>query len=48
MIMPDKYHGLVTLDDQRPSWDLVTVYFAVEGAGPYLESAGESWLEIDA
>jgi hypothetical protein len=22
-----------TLDDQRPSWDLVTVYFAVEGPG---------------
>ncbi len=36
-----------TLDDQRPSWDLVTVYFAVEGLGPYLESAGEGWLEFD-
>jgi hypothetical protein len=26
-----------TLDEQRPSWDLAAVYFAVEGAGEYLK-----------
>jgi hypothetical protein len=36
-----------TLDDQRPSWDLVTVYFAVEGPGEFLESSGKGWLEFD-
>jgi len=36
-----------TLDDQRPSWDLATVYFAVEGCGQFLESAGPGWLEVD-
>ncbi len=36
-----------TLDDQRPSWDLVTVYFAVEGPGQFLESTGNGWLEFN-
>ena len=36
-----------TLDDQRPSWDLVTVYFAVEGMGEYLEMEEAGWLEFD-
>ena len=36
------------LDDQRPSWDLVTVYFAVEGLGEYFETAEPCWLEMDA
>lgn len=36
-----------TLDDQRPSWDLVTVYFAVEGLGEFLENSGTGWLEFD-
>jgi len=36
-----------TLDDQRPSWDLVTVYYSVEGAGKYLTSLGNGWLEFD-
>jgi mannan endo-1,4-beta-mannosidase len=36
-----------TLDDQRPGWDLVTVYFAVEGPGEFLESSGNGWLEFD-
>lgn len=36
-----------TLDDQRPSWDLVATYFAVEGPGEYLSEAGRGWLEFD-
>ena len=36
-----------TLDDQRPSWDLVAVYFAVEGLGAYLESEGKGRLDFD-
>ena len=36
-----------TLDDQRPSWDLVAVYFAVEGTGRFLENLGQGWLEFD-
>jgi hypothetical protein len=37
-----------TLADQRPSWDLVTVYFAVEGLGQYLEQYDHGRLEFDA
>ncbi len=37
-----------TLDDQRPSWDIVTVYFAVEGFGAYLQPENPGWLEFDA
>lgn len=27
-----------TLNDQRPSWDLVAIYYAVEGNGKFLDS----------
>jgi len=37
-----------TLDDQRPSWDLVTVYYAVEGMGEYFFEAEAGWLEYNA
>lgn len=36
-----------TLDDQRSSWDLIAVYFAVEGLGDYLKDSGKGWMEID-
>jgi hypothetical protein len=36
-----------TLDGQRPSWDLVAVYYAVHGVGDYLVEAGRGWLEFD-
>lgn len=36
-----------TLDGQRPSWDLVAVYYAVEGLGDYLVEEGRGWLEFD-
>lgn len=36
-----------TLDDQRPSWDLAAVYFAVEGTGEFLENRGRGRLEFD-
>ncbi len=36
-----------TLDDQRPSWDLIAVYYAVEGLGEYLQDAGNGYLEFD-
>lgn len=36
-----------TLDDQRPSWDLAAVYFAVEGTGDYLENKGRGRLEFN-
>jgi hypothetical protein len=36
-----------TLDDQRPSWDLAAVYFAVEGLGSFLERAGQGRLDFD-
>lgn len=36
-----------TLDGQRPSWDLVAVYYAIEGCGDYLVEAGRGWLEFD-
>ena len=36
-----------TLDDQRPSWDLVTIYFAVEGLGEYFDVEESGWLEFD-
>ncbi len=37
----------LTLDDQRPSWDLAAVYFAVEGTGDYLINCGAGKLEFD-
>jgi hypothetical protein len=36
-----------TLEDQRPSWDLIAVYYAVEGLGEYLINSGSGWLEVD-
>lgn len=36
-----------TLDDQRPSWDLIAVYFAVEGFGEFLKDSGNGRMEID-
>ncbi|MFW6277111.1 MAG: hypothetical protein ACOC1J_00470 [Prolixibacteraceae bacterium] len=36
-----------TLDDQRPSWDIIAVYYAVEGLGNYLEEEEAGWLEFD-
>ena len=36
-----------TLCEQRPSWDLVTVYFAVEGPGKYFEILNEGYLDFD-
>ena len=40
-------YGRNTLDDQRPSWDLTAVYFAVKGSGIYLKHEGKGWLEFD-
>lgn len=36
-----------TLEDQRPSWDLVAVYYAVEGLGDYLAQESNGCLEVD-
>jgi hypothetical protein len=36
-----------TLDDQRPSWDIVTVYFTVEDLGDFLEEESPGWLSFD-
>ncbi|HNQ90812.1 MAG TPA: nucleoside hydrolase [Verrucomicrobiota bacterium] len=36
-----------TLDDQRPSWDLVATCFAVEGTGRFLANAGSGRLDFD-
>ncbi len=36
-----------TLKDQRPSWDLVTVYFAIEGTGAYFEILDKGYLDFD-
>ena len=36
-----------TLDDQRSSWDLLAVYFAVEGLGDFLEFSGQGRMEVD-
>jgi len=42
------WYGRKTLADQRPSWDLVTVYYAIIGLGDYFKNAKEGWLDIDA
>jgi len=42
------WYGGKTLDDQRPSWDLVTVYYAIEGLGDYFYEAPEGYLSFDA
>lgn len=36
-----------TLSDQRPSWDLTAVYFAVEGLGDFLQMGEQGWLDFD-
>ncbi|WP_020528651.1 hypothetical protein [Flexithrix dorotheae] len=36
------------LADQRPSWDLATVYFAIEGKGEYFEYEENGRLDFDA
>ena len=36
-----------TLDYQRPSWDLIAVYFAVEGLGDFLKDSGNGWMEVN-
>ncbi len=36
-----------TLDDGRPSWDLVTVQYAVEGLGLFLQKEDPGYLEFD-
>ena len=40
-------YGNNTLDDQRPSWDLAAVYFAVNGPAIYLKNQGNGRLEFD-
>ena len=36
-----------SLQDQRPSWDLATIYYAVEGEGKFLKNIGKGRLEFD-
>ncbi len=36
-----------TLDDQRPSWDLIAVHYAVNGLGEYLVADEDGWLDVD-
>ncbi len=36
-----------TLSDQRPSWDLATVYFAVEEVGQYFDEVNRGYLDFD-
>ncbi len=36
-----------TLDDQRPSWDLIAVHYAVKGLGKYLVADDNGWLDFD-
>jgi hypothetical protein len=36
-----------SLQDQRPSWDLAAVYYAVEGEGEFLSNVGNGRLEFD-
>ena len=43
-----QWYGGKTLQEQRPSWDLVTVYFAIEGLGNFLKEAESGWLDFDA
>ena len=41
------WYGNKTLVDQRPSWDLAAVYYAVLGEGDFLENSGSGSLEFD-
>ena len=36
-----------TLDNQRPSWDIIAVYYAVEGLGDFLKEEEPGWLEFN-
>ena len=36
-----------SLHDQRPSWDLVTVYYAVEGLDKFFREDPRGWLDFD-
>lgn len=40
-------YGGKTLDDQRPSWDLATIYYAVNGEGDFLHNTGRGRLDFD-
>ncbi|MEE9438898.1 MAG: hypothetical protein V3V14_07860 [Saprospiraceae bacterium] len=35
------------LEDQRPSWDIVTVFYAVEGLGSYFKMLANGYLNFD-
>jgi hypothetical protein len=37
-----------TLDDQRPSWDLIAVMYAVVGTKDFLRERSPGWLDVDA
>lgn len=37
-----------TLADQRPSWDIIAVMYAVEGLKDYLYEEEQGWLDFDA
>jgi hypothetical protein len=37
-----------TLADQRPSWDLIAAFFAVEARGRFLVDVGDGHLEFDS
>jgi hypothetical protein len=41
------WYGEKTLDDQRPSWDLATVLYAVEDSGEFLEQPESGRLDFD-
>ena len=41
------WYGNKSLQDQRPSWDLACVYYAVEGEGKYLKNLGRGNLDFD-
>lgn len=42
-----QWHDNRVLADQRPSWDLAAVYYAVLGGGSYLTNTGRGSLEFD-
>ena len=41
------WYGNKTLSDQRPSWDLAAVYYAIKGEGAFLENSGRGSLDFD-
>lgn len=42
-----QWHDNRTLADQRPSWDLVAVHFAVKGMGRFLQAPVQGQLDFD-